>query len=45
MKKGAAEPIFRYAVLILWALFALFPLIWMVIISFKTDEEVFTTTF
>ncbi len=45
MKKGIAEPIFRYALLIIWALFALFPLIWMVIISFKTDEEVFTTTF
>ena len=45
MKKGIGEPIFRYALLIIWALFALFPLIWMVIISFKTDEEVFTTTF
>ena len=45
MKKGIGEPIFRYAILILWALFALFPLLWMLIISFKTDEEVFTTTF
>lgn len=45
MKKGIAEPIFRYTALIVWALFALFPLIWMVIISFKSDEEVFTTTF
>ncbi len=45
MKKGMGEPLFRYAVLGLWALFALFPLAWMIIISFKTDEEVFTTTF
>ena len=29
----------------LYALFALFPLIWMVIISFKSDREMFTTLF
>ena len=29
----------------LYALFALFPLIWMVILSFKPDEQMFTTTF
>ncbi|MDR3211269.1 MAG: carbohydrate ABC transporter permease, partial [Planctomycetota bacterium] len=45
MKTGIREPIFRYALLVLWAIFALFPLLWMVIISFKTDAEVFTTTF
>ncbi len=31
--------------LIIYAVFALFPLIWMVLISFKSDTEVFTTTF
>ena len=45
MKTGIKEPIFRYTALIIWALFALFPLMWMVLISFKTDAEVFTTTF
>lgn len=45
MKRGIFEPIGRYTVLSLWALFALFPLVWMVIITFKSDAEVFTTTF
>ncbi|MBQ1312430.1 MAG: carbohydrate ABC transporter permease [Blautia sp.] len=31
--------------LIVYAVFALFPLIWMLLISFKSDTEVFTTTF
>jgi len=31
--------------LIIYAVFALFPLLWMVLISFKADTEVFTTTF
>lgn len=31
--------------LIIYAIFALFPLLWMVLISFKADTEVFTTTF
>lgn len=31
--------------LIVYAIFALFPLLWMVLISFKSDREVFTTTF
>lgn len=31
--------------LIVYAVFALFPLLWMLIISFKADTEVFTTTF
>jgi multiple sugar transport system permease protein len=31
--------------LLLYALFALFPLIWMLILSFKPDNEMFTTTF
>ncbi|MBV9998102.1 MAG: carbohydrate ABC transporter permease [Verrucomicrobia bacterium] len=35
----------KYLLLILYALFALFPLIWMVILAFKPDNEMFTTTF
>ncbi len=31
--------------LIVYAVFALFPLLWMVLISFKSDTEVFSTTF
>jgi multiple sugar transport system permease protein len=31
--------------LILYAMFALFPLVWLVIISFKHDREMFNTTF
>ncbi len=45
MNSGKREPTLRYSMLALWALFALFPLFWMVLITFKTDTEVFTTTF
>lgn len=45
MKTSFGERIFRYGALILWALFALFPLLWMLIITLKSDAEVFTTTF
>ena len=38
-------PFLRNFILFLYALFALFPLIWMVILSFKPDEQMFTTTF
>lgn len=31
--------------LLIYAVFAIFPLLWMVLISFKSDTEVFTTTF
>lgn len=31
--------------LLLYAIFALFPLVWMVILSFKADTEMYTTTF
>lgn len=31
--------------LVIYALFALFPLFWMILISFKADAEMFTTTF
>jgi multiple sugar transport system permease protein len=42
---GLLGPILRNFVLFLYALFALFPLIWMVILSFKPDEQMFTTAF
>ena len=42
---GLLGPILRNVILFLYALFALFPLIWMVILSFKPDEQMFTTTF
>jgi len=35
----------RSLLLAIYSLFALFPLIWMIIISFKSDAEMFTTTF
>ena len=38
-------PILRNFVLFLYALFALFPLIWMLILSFKPDDQMSTTTF
>ena len=31
--------------LLVYAVFAIFPLLWMLLISFKSDTEVFTTTF
>ena len=39
------EALGRYTLLSLWALFAMFPLLWMLTISFKSDTEVFTTPF
>jgi multiple sugar transport system permease protein len=35
----------KTVLLLIYALFALFPLVWMVILSFKPDNEMFTTTF
>lgn len=37
--------IFQNMLLILYGIFALFPLLWMFIISLKADTQVFTTTF
>ena len=42
---GLAGSIAKTALLLLYALFALFPLLWMLILSFKPDNEMFTTTF
>ena len=43
--KQRALTVLQNILLIVYAIFALFPLIWMVLISFKSDTEVFTTTF
>jgi len=47
MKTGKSHllAIIMNFLLIIYAVFALFPLLWMVLISFKADTEVFTTTF
>ncbi len=37
--------IFKNFLLLIYAIFAIFPLLWMVLISLKTDADVFTTTF
>ncbi|NLL37352.1 MAG: carbohydrate ABC transporter permease, partial [Fretibacterium sp.] len=44
MKNKSMEALARNSILILWAIFALFPLVWMVIISFKSDAQMFNTT-
>ncbi|MDR2522136.1 MAG: carbohydrate ABC transporter permease [Synergistaceae bacterium] len=41
----ALEALGRNLGLVLYALFALFPLIWMAICSFKSDAEMYTTVF
>ena len=45
MRESIIGRIVRNAILIFWALFALFPLLWMVLLTFKSDAEMFTTTF
>ncbi|QUH30648.1 carbohydrate ABC transporter permease [Vallitalea guaymasensis] len=35
----------RNTLLAIYAIFALFPLLWMIIITFKSDTEMYTTTF
>jgi multiple sugar transport system permease protein len=42
---GQLGAIAKTVLLLLYALFALFPLVWMLILSFKPDNEMFTTTF
>ncbi|MCL2366608.1 MAG: carbohydrate ABC transporter permease [Oscillospiraceae bacterium] len=37
--------IVRHGLLGIWAIFALFPLIWMLIMTFKSEADVMTTTF
>ncbi len=43
--KGLLGSISRNLLLTIYAVFALFPLLWMVIITFKSDAEMYTTTF
>ena len=47
MKNGKQKAlnVLMNVLLIIYAIFALFPLIWMILISFKSDTEVFSTTF
>ncbi|MFZ4451289.1 carbohydrate ABC transporter permease [Salibacterium aidingense] len=45
MKRNKIIEFFKDLALFLYALFALFPLVWLVIISFKHDRDMFTTTF
>ena len=40
-----SEAVVRNAILSMYALFALFPIFWMVLITFKSDAEMYTTTF
>jgi multiple sugar transport system permease protein len=42
---GRLGAIAKTILLLIYALFALFPLLWMLILSFKPDNEMFTTTF
>ena len=37
--------IVKHVLLIIYSLFALFPLFWMLLISFKSDAQMFNTTF
>ncbi|MFR8549199.1 MAG: carbohydrate ABC transporter permease [Lachnospiraceae bacterium] len=47
MKTGKKRvlSILQNGLLAIYAIFALFPLVWMLILSFKSDTEMFTTTF
>lgn len=42
---GLLATVFQKSLLLLYALFALFPLIWMVVLSFKPDLEMFGSPF
>ena len=43
--KSLLGSIVQNVLLVIYAVFALFPLIWMVILTFKPDAEIYTTTF
>lgn len=43
--KKRLSAIVQNGLLVIYAVFALFPLIWMVILTFKADSQMFTTTF
>lgn len=44
-KQKISTRVIRNALLTMYAIFALFPLLWMVLITFKSDSEMYTTTF
>ena len=43
--KNRLSLILQNGLLAIWAVFALFPLIWMMLLTFKSDAEMYTTTF
>ena len=43
--KNRLSLILQNGLLAIWSIFALFPLIWMMILTFKSDAEMYTTTF
>ena len=45
MNKNPVESLARNSLLALWTIFALFPLFWMIVISFKSDAQMFNTIF
>ena len=45
LNKKIGSTIVQNLLLVLYAIFALFPLVWMLILSFKPDDQMYTTTF
>lgn len=45
MKKVNIVTLFLIALLILWTIFSLFPIVWMLLISFKNDIDIYRTIF
>lgn len=43
--KNRLSLILQNGLLAIWSIFALFPLLWMMILTFKSDAEMYTTTF
>ena len=43
--KNRLSIILQNGLLAIWSIFALFPLLWMMILTFKSDAEMYTTTF
>lgn len=43
--KNRLSLILQNGLLAIWSIFALFPLLWMMLLTFKSDAEMYTTTF
>ena len=43
--KNRLSIILQNGLLVIWSIFALFPLLWMMLLTFKSDAEMYTTTF